>query len=360
MPIETRPINAFGAPARAMLCLCLLIFSAPLHPSEDAEELLVVDARSLLELAGFDEGQLAELRAGQVVVGEPAGDIPLDVNEFDVFSGFGIVIKADTATVANVLGRAEWAGAGIPGAVALFIEGESEFPPVTFDDGDSEEVSRILAGDDKVNLSKAELRALNNLGLTSRYDSNELARFNAGFREMLRVRYENYLKRGPDSIPPYQDGRDSWSPAEHFRQVNSYWNAWLPKVIPEYANELSLAPGEIDPVVYQEFLLVRKTVGDRPIYSLAHRFGRVTDNVIAAVHREFFVAGAYFATQIVFLGVPYEGGTLLLLGNDTFTEQVAGFGSGLKHGVGRDVLDDVMRGMLMELRAQAELIALTN
>ena len=360
MSLRSSLISAFGAPFGATVCLGLLISSLPVHSSDDPEEPLIVDDQLVLDLAGIKEAQLADLRAGKVVILEPGDNNVIDVNEFNLYSGYAVTIKASTETVVKVLARPEWAGAGIPGAVALFIEGGAEFPPVAFGDGDSDEIERILTGEEEVNLSNAELRALNELGLSSDYDSNELERFNAKYREILRARYETYLKSGLDGIPPYEDGRDSFSLAEHFRLVNGYWNAWLPKVLPEYERELSLAPGEIDPAVEQVFLLVRKTVGDRPLYSLVHRFGRVSGDLIAAVHREFFVSGAFGGMQIVFIGISHEGGTLLLMGTDTFTEQVTGFGSGMKHNVGRNLMNDVMRGMLLELRVQAELSALSN
>jgi hypothetical protein len=360
MSLAINPISAFPAPVRAMLCLGLLMLSMPAHSSEGTGEPLIVDDRLVLELAGIKEAQLADLRAGKVVILKPGDDDVIDVNEFNLYSGYAVIIKASTEAVVKVLARPEWAGAGIPGALALFIENGAAFPPVAFGDGDSDEIDRILAGEDEVNLSNAELRALNELGLTSDYDSNELKRFNAKYREILRARYETYLKSGLDGISPYEDGRDSFSLAEHFRLVNGYWNAWLPKVLPEYENELSLAPGKIDPSVEQVYLLVRKTIGDRPIYSLVHRFGRVSGDLIAAVHREFFVSGAFGGMQLVFIGISYEGGTLLIMGSDAFTEQVTGFGSGMKHNVGRNMMNDIMRGMLLELRAQAELLALAN
>ena len=96
------------------------------------------------------------------------------------------------------------------------------------------------------------------------------------------------------------------------------------------------------------------------VHSLVHRFGRATDEVFAGVHREFFVSGVYGVLQIIFIGAPYREGTLLLLGTDLFTEKVAGFASGTKHKVGRNVMNDSMNGMLLELRAQAELAALTD
>ena len=107
------------------------------------------------------------------------------------------------------------------------------------------------------------------------------------------------------------------------------------------------------PNVVQVFLLALKPIDDRPIYSLIHRFGRLTDNVVAAVHREYFVGGGYSAMQIVLIGVPYRGGTLVILGADTFTEKVAGFASGMKHKVGRNVSSELMTGMLEDVRAHA-------
>ena len=184
--------------------------------------------------------------------------------------------------------------------------------------------------------------------------------FSTDYGDILNASYKHYRKDGLEGIAPYEEGRKSWSPAEHFRLVNRYWDAWLPVVLPQYSGELSQTSADMGPNIIQAFLLARKPVDERPIYSRIQRCGRVEDDVVAAVHREFFVSGGYSAMQIVLIGVPYKAGTLAILGADTFTEKVTGFASGIKHKAGRKIASELMIGMLRDVRAQSMDLAQTN
>lgn len=338
------------------MVLCLLLtwpISAITQTAVDTMEPIVVDAELLIKLSRLTEEQLAEILAGQVAEIRVPQDKPLVANAFDIYTAFAILIDAPTSAVGQVLVRREWASAGIVDAQIWRLDDVPEFPEVEYHYRDSGEVERILKGKDEVNLSAAEIQGLKGLGLKSPYDSKGLERFSVAYRHLLQARYENYRQEGLDGIAPYEEGRSSWSPAEHFRLVNHYWNAWLPDVLPHYSRELSQPSGSMGPNVLQVFLLALKPIDDRPIYSLIHRFGRLTENVVAAVHREYFVGGGYSAMQIVLIGVPYRDGTLVILGADTFTEKVTGFASGMKQKIGRKVASELMVGMLEDVRAHA-------
>ena len=62
--------------------------------------------------------------------------------------------------------------------------------------------------------------------------------------------------------------------------------------------------------------------------------------------RQFFVGQSYDALQIVVGLFAVEQGTLLIYSNRTYTEQVAGFGSGARHRIGRGMLIDTVTTML--------------
>ena len=127
------------------------------------------------------------------------------------------------------------------------------------------------------------------------------------------------------------------------------------KIFPEYANEIALAPVDMDDAMLnQRFMVVRKTQEGRGMVVLVHRFGNAMENVVVAVHREYYVSNSYDVLQIVFICVPYQDGTLIVLGNDAFTDKVAGFASSMKHVVGRKMLTGAMENMLLDLQADVE------
>ena len=349
------------------IAISLLLFLSLAYPpsassqtTPDTKAPVVVDAELLIELARLTEDQLAEVLAGGIASIQVPQDKPLDANAFDIYTAFALLIDAPTAAVGQVLLRREWASAGISGAQVWRLDTNPEFTRIVFREDDSREIKRLLKGKDEVNLSAAELRSLQGLDLDSPFDAAERERFSNAYGDILHARYQRYRKDGLEGIAPYEEGRNSWSPAEHFRLVNRYWDAWLPVVLPQYSGELSQTSADMGPNVIQAFLLARKPVDERPVYSLIHRFGRVEEDVVAAVHREFFVSGGYSAMQIVLIGVPYKGGTLAILGADTFTEKVTGFASGIKHKAGMKIASELMIGMLRDVRAQSMELAQTN
>ena len=339
----------------AVLMCLLLVYPLVTNSQTTPEpiEPVVVDAELLIKLARLTEDQLSEVRAGGIASIQVPQDKPLDANSFDIYTAFALFIDAPTAIVGRVLMRRQWASAGISGAEVWRLDTSPEFPPIEFQEGDSREVKRLLKGRDEVNLSAGELRNLQGLDLDSPFDEAERARFSTAFEDILQARYERYRQDGLEGIAAYQEGGKNWSPAEHFQLVNHYWDEWLPIVLLQYSGELSQTSADMGPNIIQAFLLARKPVEDRPIYSLIHRFGRVQDDVVAAVHREYFVSGSYSAMQIVLIGVPYRSGTLVILGADTFTEKVAGFASHIKHKAGRKVASKLMIGMLQDVRVHS-------
>jgi len=50
--------------------------------------------------------------------------------------------------------------------------------------------------------------------------------------------------------------------------------------------------------------------------------------------RQFYAGHSYHSNQITVAFLPYLNGTLVFYANKTFTGQVAGFGSSLKHSIG--------------------------
>lgn len=338
----------------ALVCLLLVCpLAANAQISPELDEPVVVDANLLIKLARLTDDQLAEVHAGGIASIEVPEDKPLDANAFDIYTAFALLIDAPTATVGRVLAQRQWASAGVVDAEVWRLDTNPEFPPIEFKENDSGEIKRLLKGRDEVNLSAAELRSLRTLDLDSPFDAEEIIRFSAAFRDVLRTRYHRYRQDGLEGIAPYEEGGSSWSPAEHFRLVNHYWDAWLPVVLLQYSGELAQTSADMGPNIIQAFLLSRKSIEKRPIFSLIHRFGRIQDDVIAAVHREYFVTGGYSAMQIVLIGVPYESGTLVILGADTFTEKVTGFPRRIKLKAGRKIASELMTGMLQDVRVRA-------
>ena len=71
---------------------------------------------------------------------------------------------------------------------------------------------------------------------------------------------------------------------------------------------------------------------------LAHRLvGRDPGDAFVA-QRDFYVGHSFDALLVLAGCLPLGEKTIVFYGNHTYTEQVAGFGSGAKHSIGRKML----------------------
>ena len=70
--------------------------------------------------------------------------------------------------------------------------------------------------------------------------------------------------------------------------------------------------------------------------------------------RQFYVQHNYNSLNLVVGAVPVEGGIVLFYRNRTFTDQVAGFGSGMKKGIGRGQMQNTIVKLFKEAQRQLE------
>jgi hypothetical protein len=70
------------------------------------------------------------------------------------------------------------------------------------------------------------------------------------------------------------------------------------------------------------------------------------------VEEQFYVGHSYNANFLAAGALEVNGGSLIFYVNRTFTDQVAGFGSSLKHSIGRGQMLDQVADNLKRARAQ--------
>ena len=158
---------------------------------------------------------------------------------------------------------------------------------------------------------------------------------------MLKARYEAYRKKGLAGIAPYvRAGRDNSSPASELRLAITKTMSAAGR--PNSFQALLTYPAEQLPDMEHRFYWFKQTVENRPTFILAHRAERHVANAALLTEIQYYVGHSYNSNFIAGGCLAVEGGTLVFYLNHTFTDQVAGFGSGLKHKIGRaQMLDDV-------------------
>jgi hypothetical protein len=123
--------------------------------------------------------------------------------------------------------------------------------------------------------------------------------------------------------------------SQYFPELSKVWLDY-PAVLPVGAEET--------------FFLRNRQVENRPTAMLLHRIMLTTDAGELLLARQFYAGHSYNSTQLVIACLPYQQGSLVFFANRTFTDQVAGFGSRLKHSIGGEQARGEMTKLLKNMR----------
>ncbi len=98
----------------------------------------------------------------------------------------------------------------------------------------------------------------------------------------------------------------------------------------------------------------KHVVQDRPAFSLIHWMLDVDpDHEYAFLaEREFFVGHTYNSMTVYFGVFPFGDDVMVFYLNRTFTDRVAGFGSGLAHKIGRGRMADAVKERFGAMRVE--------
>ncbi len=198
----------------------------------------------------------------------------------------------------------------------------------------------------KLNLSTADIAMFQ--GVKS--DPNSV---NVALRAMLKARYEAYRKSGLNGIAPYtRGGRNEASPGKELAlAINETKTAARRQ---DFFEALLKYPADQLPDVEHRFCWFKQTVQDRPTFILAHRTERHTANGALLTEEQYYVGHSYNSNFIAGGCLEVQGGTLVFYVNRTFTDQVAGMASGMKHGIGRGQMLTAVAASLEHNREQLE------
>jgi len=194
----------------------------------------------------------------------------------------------------------------------------------------------------KLNLSTAEIEQFKGV----KPDPNAV---NVPLRAMLKARYEAYRKSGLSGIAPYaRGGRNEAHPGKELELA-------IKETMPaarrqDFFNALLSYPANPLPDVENRFYWFKTTVENRPTFVLAHRAERHAPTAALLTEEQIYVSHSYNSNLIAGGCLEVQGGTIVFYVNRTFTGQVAGFGSGLKHSIGRDQMLDEVTASLQSAR----------
>lgn len=222
---------------------------------------------------------------------------------------------------------------------------EELFSGVGFAADESKEVAALVraAPGSKFNLSKPEIERLNSVARTvessgSGDDPAVRGAMNDAYRAVLLERYRAFRQGGLNGIAPYDRGKKIVEPGEELR--DKIERAHLMKErMPNFHRALLNYPDDGRDDIHNRFALVKQIGDSRPIYVLSRRMYQFVPGTYALdVYSEFYVGHSYNSQMIVSGAFHVEQGTLIFYSNRTSTDQVAGFGGGMKRSIGRGMM----------------------
>jgi hypothetical protein len=295
----------------------------------------------VLGVLGMDKGQIAELEQGQPIayaLSESSAD--------ELAVGLVWYLPVPLTKVAGQLRLQDSDPLDVDvTAHGILTEhsGAGSLAPVVLS---KEEAQAFLDAEpgDEFNLSAHEIDKLKTFKQTLKRTPHRAIEDAAGehFREILLQRYAAYRRGGTNAIAPYarEESTDS-KPSLELRQAANA-SAILSHYFPVLGKAWLDYPQALPPGAGEAFPWVEKNVEGRSAVILRHRVNIDWNGGVLVLTREFYAPHSYNSSQWITGCLPYRDGTVVFQQVRSFTDQVAGIASDVKHLVGRELLKDKM------------------
>jgi hypothetical protein len=235
----------------------------------------------------------------------------------------------------------------------------ADFAGVTLAPNGEKEARRYLEvkpGED-LNLDAKEMAAFRALNSASKDGAVPIQKVEALIREGLLARYQAYHTKGFAGVAPYARKSGPHLLASDELSIATKQSRLLAKYLPSVYEVLikypatTLKQGE---KFEEQFSWINSEVSDRPTYTLSHRMLFQVGEAYVFVDRHYYASHEYNCLQQGAAALPTGDGTVVVYLSRVSTEQVAGFGSSMKHSAARALMTPYFKDLLEVLRAKAE------
>ena len=116
-------------------------------------------------------------------------------------------------------------------------------------------------------------------------------------------------------------------------EVNLATDTAMADTIRDMARALQGYPNDVAEEIRSDFFWIKQEVQNRPCFILAHRLVQLRPEGGLFAERQYYVGHNYNSLHLVAGAWPMQDGIIVFYRNRTSTDQVAGFGSGMKKGI---------------------------
>jgi len=305
------------------------------------------DAKTLLAEVGLTPPQIAQVMSGEIVRGAITA-----ASERELVAALAFRIERTPADlVAEIRG-----GLGNeidPETLAWGAIGSSprieDFAKLTLEPGRAARARAYLtaAPGGSLNLSAAEIASFQELAKTGPSD----AAVEAAVRNALLARVRAYQQKGLAGIEPFAlAGGRQRSPADELRTATEASKP-LKRFVPEAYQMLNAYPASKPAGTEETFRWTHFMAHGSPTIALVHHAFVPDGDAWLVVQRIFYVSTGFNSTQALAALIPVEGGTVVVYGNRTSTDQVTGFGGSARRSIGGRLLVSQLEGLFQKARS---------
>lgn len=209
-----------------------------------------------------------------------------------------------------------------------------------FTSKESSEVDNFLSAKagNNLNLDASEIKQFQSLNLPALQASDKGQAVEEQIHKLLLKRFKAYHEGGVNAISAYlRDQEKPYYLGKYFKKITRF-DSILQQYYPVFYSALNNYPHKKPAQLKESFFALKMQVQDRPTFALMHRMLVQEGEVIAVSLRHFYVTQSYNGEQDLGLFIPIEQGVLVLGLFRTSSAEVAGFGSSIKHAIGRRLL----------------------
>lgn len=339
------------------LGLALLIPPSTVTPAtQNGGATTRLTAETLLKRAAVTGPQLQALQQGRVVT---LGFSRLELTPEQLAATILVLVPGRVPDVAaKIADRISLQkGEGAPTAYDLGRETDAVLrEAVVFGPSDAAEINHLLTvhPGDAYNFSTEEIAWFKTAAADLTQGKSKYAgpaeAMTATLRRVLRTRYLAYHAHGLRGVVPYDRGYAVFvDPAEGLRVALDSIDL-LRGYFPRFYLAFRQYPRADSEGYQQRHVLLKTMAQGRQAFVLAHWMVDINESYALIAERQYYVTHTYDALQNIIACLPYRGGTLVGLLNQTFTGKVAGFARAIRHNVGRKRIQETIRPLFESLR----------
>jgi len=200
--------------------------------------------------------------------------------------------------------------------------------------------------DNSFNLSIQEINKLNEF--KKKFKNNRQKGATKFYQEILKARFEAYLKRGIDGISAYEHCDKDATVESCFKKSSLGMNVfrnYFKDMYKSYMDYPKLASDDIN----QKFFIIKDKIDGRVAFVLKHQMLQSRDNLMLIAERQFYISNSLDAIQTQILCTPYKSGSIVVLSVQSYTDKVSGFARGVAVRFGRSMMKKQIKPMFDDL-----------